>query len=141
MDMFSAKALAIALSWAGTLSMYSVTPGEAPTYMERDNAWFVEVFCEGDEKCVTVGTFDRFNDRVIMSTRLKNYDDLEARSFLVHEMCHYLQWHNGGYKLNEKGELTNRGQIERYCYAIQKQFMTRHGQPYILFSIPDGAPY
>jgi hypothetical protein len=116
--------MAALLSWAVMLSGYP-EPAKPPMVEYKPHRFFVEETCGGQE-CEAVGWY---NDRgiVYLDDRLRNSDDVLARSLIVHEFVHYLQHLSGKFDSFSCADQIMR---EREAYAIQRNYVAEaHGQP------------
>jgi hypothetical protein len=90
-----AKLLSVLLSWTVNLSSYSHL-GEAPEILFKPHVFFVDIACNGNEKCDAVAWYDN-NGTIFLDARLEGNTDAFTRSVIVHELVHYLQDISGKY--------------------------------------------
>ncbi len=115
-----AKLLAVLLSWTVSLSSYN-HPGEAPEILFKPHTFFVDVACNGNEKCNAVAWYNN-NGAIYLDERLEGNTDAFTRSVVVHELAHYLQDISGKYP---KMDCDRYAQREREAYSIQKQYLNK----------------
>ena len=115
-----AKLLAVLLSWTVSLSSYN-HPGEAPEITFKPHAFFVDIVCQGNEKCDAVAWYNN-NGTIFLDDRLEGNTDAFTRSVVVHELVHYLQDISGKYP---KMDCDLYAQREREAYSVQKQYLNK----------------
>ena len=113
---------AILMSWAVTLSGYDVPLHQAEV-VTVPHHYLVKAACNGRE-CKVLGWFPP-GRKIFLDSRLNAEDSLYARSILVHEMVHYLQYASGNYGEPYSCEAVI--EMEREAYRIQSEFLVRYG--------------
>jgi hypothetical protein len=116
-----AKLLAVLLSWTVNLSSYP-HPGEAPEILFKPHSFFVDVACNGIEKCDAVAWYNDDKEIIFLDKRLDGHTDAYTRSVVVHELVHYLQDINGEYNDIDCDLYAKR---EREAYSVQKQYLNK----------------
>ena len=118
--------LKVLLSWTVSLSQYD-HPNRLPDIEYRDHSYFVETVCRNNQKCPIAAWYDN-NGTIFLDSRIKDHQDPETRSLIVHEMTHYLQDLSGKY---EDRSCDNHVYREREAYSVQRQYLKRVAQVYI----------
>jgi hypothetical protein len=115
-----AHLLAVLLSWTVSLSSYT-HPGEAPEIIFKPHSYFVDIACQGNEKCDAVAWYNN-QGTIFLDDRLKGNTDAFTRSVVVHELVHYLQDISGKYPEMDCNLYSER---EREAYSIQRQYLNK----------------
>ena len=115
-----ASLLAVLLSWTVSLSSYD-HPGVTPDILFKPHSFFVDIACNGNEKCDAVAWYDN-NGTIYLDERLDGNTDAFTRSVVVHELVHYLQDIRGNYPNMDCDLYAER---EREAYSIQKQYLNK----------------
>ena len=115
-----AKLLAVLLSWTVSLSNYE-HPGEAPEILFKPHPFFVDIACQGNEKCDAVAWYNN-KGIIFLDNRLEGNTDAFTRSVVVHELVHYLQDSSGDFP---KMDCELHAKREREAYSIQKQYLNK----------------
>jgi hypothetical protein len=113
-----AKLLAVLLSWTVNLSSYP-HPGETPEILYKPYQFFVDIACNGHEKCDAVAWYN--NDNIIfLDDRIHGNTDAYTRSVVVHELVHYLQDISGNYD-----DMDCNLHAKREAYSVQRQYLNK----------------
>lgn len=115
-----AELLRVLLSWTVSLSSYT-HPGQTPEILFKPQSFFVEIACQGNEKCDAVAWYNN-DGTIFLDQRLEGNTDAFTRSVVVHELVHYLQDISGNYP---KMDCELYAQREREAYSIQKQYLNK----------------
>jgi hypothetical protein len=115
-----AHLLAVLLSWTVNLSSYS-HPGEPPEILFKPHTFFVDIVCNGNEKCDAVAWYNN-QGTIFLDERLEGNKDAFTRSVVVHELVHYLQDISGDYPDMDCDLYAKR---EREAYSVQKQYLNK----------------
>ncbi len=115
-----AKLLAVLLSWTVYLSSYT-HPGVAPDILFKPHAFFVDIACQGNEKCDAVAWYNN-QGTIFLDKRLEGNTDAFTRSVVVHELVHYLQDISGKY---QEMDCDLHAKREREAYSIQKTYLNK----------------
>jgi hypothetical protein len=120
----TAELCAALLSWAVTLSGYP-HPGDCPQVIQVEQKKMEELACYG-RKCRVLGWYPGSGHSVYINEALgqRLNNSTYARSILLHEMVHYLQWVG-----SDRMELDCETAVlaEREAYRVQSEYITRQG--------------
>jgi len=115
------------LKWAASLSHRSIPDGiKPPALIATDEGVLAAMVCPGDpEACSSVAAAYSLETREIRYRASFDLHDIEDRSYIVHEMVHFLQ------HLDQRISVTKTCQQifrnEREAYSVQAAYLRRHG--------------
>ncbi|WP_417499626.1 hypothetical protein [Methylophaga sp.] len=109
--------------WALTLTGYE-DPNYLPDIKAVSHQTLATTLCKSSY-CTAVAYYDKNTETIFFDNRMDIKTDDGARSFIVHEMVHFLQHKNG--KINSKElDCKTRIEIEREAYRVQQFFLKEH---------------
>ena len=112
------------MSWAVLLSGYAV-PQKLPDMIQVKHSYLETNAC-GGKSCNVLGLYDGQNT-VYLDDRMK-LDSVAEKSIVVHEFVHFLQKKSGVFGASCQDAIAQ----EREAYAVQQEFLTRHGIYYLV---------
>jgi hypothetical protein len=113
------------LLWATTLTGYQ-HPLELPRVIALDPAEITAILCDG-KLCTAVAYYDENTKTIYYENRIDLKKEHGGRSFIVHEMVHYIQDKMG--KLSDASHrCESRIELEREAYRVQRYFLVEHDQ-------------
>ena len=112
------------MSWAVLLSGYPA-PDKMPNTMLVKHQFLERSAC-GNKPCGVLAWFDG-KQTIYLDDRL-NLDNTADKSIVVHEDMHYLQHSSGKFGASCQDAMKQ----EREAYAVQQEFLVRHGIYYLV---------
>ena len=112
---------AILLSWVLALSHYQDIQG-CPEIRPASHDWLEQNACHG-HRCKVLGWYPGSGDVIYVDDRMDTEEDLFHTSIVLHEIVHWVQKEEG----TLRGDCESSARAEREAYAIQREFLTRHG--------------
>ncbi|MCC5795709.1 MAG: hypothetical protein JJU48_00105 [Methylophaga sp.] len=114
------------LLWIVAVTAYD-DPPQLPEIIPISQQQLIEILCHG-ENCPALAYYDPGSQTIFHDQRLDFDADLNARSFLVHELVHYLQDKQGLIDISSMS-CEQRMLLEREAYLVQGKFLHQHGLP------------
>lgn len=111
------------LMWAVSLSSYPEA-AKLPELIAIPHAQLEATLCN-HEQCNAVAYYDHHADIVYYDQNLDLENSLIAKSFIVHELVHYLQDQSGKMKhfpLSCEAHIS----LEREAYQVQQRYLSEH---------------
>lgn len=113
------------LLWTVALTGYE-QPGKLPVIEAVSQQHLIQTLC-GNQHCTALAYYDTDTQTIYYDERMRLEHNQSARSYIVHEMVHYLQDLNG--ELLPAMHCEERIDKEREAYRIQQHFLHEHQQP------------
>ncbi len=113
------------LLWATTLTGYQY-PLELPQIIALDPTEITETLCDG-KFCTAVAYYDEKTKTIYYDNRIDLKKEHGGRSFVVHEMVHYIQ-DKMGKLVTAQQSCELRIELEREAYRVQRYFLVEHDQ-------------
>ena len=113
------------LLWATTLTGYQ-HPLEVPQIVALDPVEISETLCDG-KFCTAVAYYDETTKTIYYDERIDLKKEHGGRSFIVHEMVHYIQ-DKMGKLVTAQQNCESRIELEREAYRVQRYFLVEHDQ-------------
>jgi len=114
------------LVWTVALTGYE-QPDELPVVEAVSQQHLIQTLCD-NQYCTAVAYYDTATQTIYYDERMRLEQDQNARSFIVHEMVHYLQDLNGELVPAEM-HCEERIDKELEAYRVQQRFLHEHQQP------------
>lgn len=114
------------LVWTVALTGYE-PPGKLPVIEAVSQQHLIQTLC-GNRYCTALAYYDTDSQTIYYDKRMRLQQNQTARSYIVHEMVHYLQDLNGELVPAEM-RCEERIDKELEAYRVQQQFLHEHQQP------------
>ena len=111
------------LMWAASLSHYP-EPETPPNVLAVPHEQLEGILC-GGQRCHAVAYYDHESASIFFDESLNLDDSITAKSFVVHEMVHYLQ-HQAGKMTEMPMPCKERIALEREAYITQQKYLRQH---------------
>lgn len=111
--------------WALTLSGYP-DPGHIPRLQPVPYEHLVSEVC-ADRHCAAIAYYNGDDQTIYIDSRLNLATDHQARSYIVHEMVHYLQ-DQAGFLDADRLPCEARIELELEAYRVQRHFLKEHNE-------------
>jgi hypothetical protein len=99
-------------------------PAVPPPELQLEPPGFFVIHACGGHPCPVVGWYPETGGNVIYVSERLDFNNKVSDSIIVHEMVHYLQYHNQQFTDTSCSHSLD---LERQAYGVQKEYLLREG--------------
>jgi hypothetical protein len=99
-------------------------PPAPPPELILEPPEFFWVHACGGQRCPVIGWYPESGGNVIYVSDRLNFENKVSASIIVHEMVHYLQYHNQQFTDTSCSHSLD---LERQAYGVQKEYLLQEG--------------